>query len=212
MEIKNQLKKLKEISSKNLLIGLTGGIGCGKSTVLRFFKEMGAYTVSSDEKVKEILTNKKNCDKILIRYPQVSNPDGFINRKKLAKLIFKNKKARQVIECVIHPLVVDGIISELCRLEGKIIVMEVPLLFETWLKDAVEISISVYSDLDKKILRLRKRGMDLRDIKLRMKSQIEDKIKVNVADVVISNNGSIKELKNKTKEIYESFYKLLNRR
>lgn len=200
MKLTKYVKKFKESSKKNLLIGLTGGIGSGKSTALKFFEKYGCYVVSADDKVKKILTNKKNCDKILLRYPEVSDRFGLLDKKKLALLIFKNKRVKKFIEGLIHPEVISEILKEIRNIEGKVIAVEIPLLFESGLEEAFDLVVSVVCDNKKRVERLVKRGMSKSEIYYRIKAQETDETRIRKSDAVIYNDGSIsgmeKEVKN----------------
>lgn len=209
MEIEKYIKTFSNISKKNLVVGLTGNIGSGKTEALKFFKSLGAITISADEKVSMLLTNKKNCDKILIRYPKVINCDGLINRKKLAQLIFTDKSAKKVVESIIHPLVMREIISDISKIERAVIVIEVPLLYEEGIGRLMDINVLILASEKNRIERLLERGMDKRDIILRMKSQLDDNFKIDISDIVIFNNGSKKDLYDSIKSLYQVFRKMI---
>lgn len=195
--------------SGRFLIAITGTIGSGKTTVLEFFKRFGCFTVSSDDIVKRILTQRNYCSIILNRYPQVGF-DNAIDRSKLARLIFSNKKAKRFVEGIVHPAVILEILNEIRNTNKKLVAVEVPLLFESGISDFFDITICVVCDKEIAIKRLLKRGMKLNDIRLRMKSQMDDNIKIEKSDIVIYNNGWLSQLKKKVLMIYRSLKKIVD--
>ena len=196
------------ISKKNLVVGLSGTIGSGKSTALKFLNNYGCITLSSDEKSRLVLTNKKNCDRILSRYPELSDQGKAIDRKKLARLIFNDKKAKQFVEDVIHPSVVESIVLDISKLNDSIIVIEVPLMFETGFDELVDLSVVITADRKNILNRLLRRGMSKKDAERRLLNQLSDSFKIDRSDVVIANNGDIDELESDIKMLYEALIKL----
>lgn len=192
IKIKKVISAFRKISGRgNLIIGLTGDIGSGKSTALTFFKEEGFYVVSCDDIVKKLLTTRYYCDIILSRYFFVGDSEKGINFKALADLIFNDKRARRFVEGIIHPGVISWLLKNLNKIKGQVIVVEVPLLFETGLEEAFDFTLCVTADKDTIKRRLLKRGMDIKDIEARIKAQFESSIKVKKSDAVIFNNGDI---------------------
>jgi len=209
MNLDGYIKRLKKKSKRNFIIGITGSIGSGKSEVLSILNDNGFYTISSDEKVKKVLTNKKICGKILIRYPEASDRDGLLNKKKLALLVFKDNRAKIFIEGIIHPAVISEILDEIKGKRNHLIAIEIPLLFETGLDRAFNLNITVVANEKIRVKRLIKRGMGLSDIKRRIKNQMADEIKIASSDIVIYNNASKEELKKEVCFLIGSIKKIM---
>lgn len=196
--------------SKNgkLIVGLTGTIGSGKTTALSFFSEFGALVISSDEIVKDILTQKRYCSIILKRYPQVADSSDKIDRKHLASLIFKDKEAKRFVERIIHPIVISKIEGIITSASNRVIVIEIPLLFEVGIEKAFDLIVCIVSKKKDIINRLRARGMSYDQIKARIKSQLKQELKMEYSDVVVFNN-TLSDFKTNIKHLYSAFKKLV---
>ncbi len=178
---------MSKVSTKK--IAITGGIGSGKSQVIKILKSRGYNCFSSDEYVSYLL--KKGNEgylKIIKNFDNILNDDGEINKSKLANIIFNDKAELEKINNLLHPLVIEKII-ELSKLE-KILIAEIPLLFEANLSSYFDVIISVVSDLDIRVDRLIKRGMEKNDIYKRILNQTDDEFKIKNSDYVIYNNFS----------------------
>ncbi|RUM59969.1 MAG: dephospho-CoA kinase, partial [Persephonella sp.] len=118
-----------------LKVGLTGSIGTGKSTVLKLFNQLGAYTVDVDKIVHQLYKRKDIQEKVKKEFGDVFNEDGSLNRKKVAKIIFNNPEKKKVLENIIHPEVRKEVKRFIQNIEKKnkkaIVIVEVPLLIET---------------------------------------------------------------------------------
>jgi dephospho-CoA kinase len=209
MGLKKYLKYFKKLSEKKLLIGLTGTIGSGKTTVLNIFKRFGTFTISSDEIVSEILTRKKICDKIIKRYQSVKKDHLEIDKVKLGAILFKNVRAKRFIENLIHPLVIEEIIKEIKKTKSGVVVVEVPLLFEKGLESFFNLVVCVFARKDIRRKRLLKKGMNLMEVFEREKHQFNDEFKIRFSDIVIDNSFlSPSDLEKKVYEIFQTFKKL----
>lgn len=204
------INRLNKLSKRGrFIVGLTGIIGSGKTTALRFFNEFGAFTISSDEIVRNILTQEKYYSIILTRYPKVADVNNKIDRKLLADLIFSNKKAKRFIEGVIHPAVISNIEKRLSESSYKIAVVEVPLLFEVALESAFDLNICVASRDYDIIKRLKDRGMSYTQIKDRLKFQLSQKFKMKKSDLIIFNFYSLDVLRMNVKYIFDALIKII---
>lgn len=198
--IRRFIREMKRLSnSGKFIIGITGTIGSGKTTVLNFFADFGFFVVSADDIAKKLLTSEPYYSIILARYPEVADPYSKIDRKALARLIFNNKRAKEFVEDVIHPGVVSHIIEEVKKSTTDVIAIEAPLLFEVGLEKGFDLTICIFADEKKILRRLVRRGWKLNDIKARMNSQLSHNIKLKRADIIIFNNEDIKTLR---KRIY----------
>jgi len=208
MNLEKYFKTIRKVAKDKLLIGLTGQVGTGKSTILNILKEKGFYTISSDEIVNKVLTNKKCYSKILIEFKEAFDSSGKLDKKKLAKIVFEDKRKREYLENIVHPFVLKEIIPIINKSQKRIVVIEVPLLFESGFYKYMDINICVYSSLKNQIIRLRKRGWTKKEILNRIKSQFSTDIKCKMSDIIIDNNKSMSYLEEQISLLYNSLSKI----
>ena len=181
------------------IIGLTGGIASGKSTVAKFLKELGASVFDADEVSRSALKPGVECfAKVVALFgSNILLADGTIDRQKIAKIVFNDKLALKKLEKIVHEFVwmkAQEFINE-HKDENKI-VLDVPLLIETkWSEDVDEIwvvSIPVEEQIKRAISR---NDMATNDVKARIESQMSLEEKLIYADRVIENTGTLEETK-----------------
>ena len=192
------------------ILGLTGSIATGKSTVSRIFKKYGIPVIDADKIARDVVKKgsyglKKIVDEFGKEY---LNPDGTLNRKKLADLIFSNKEAKERLEKIIHPLVrrKEAEIIEKIREKDKDIpiVVDVPLLIETGSYKNYDKIIVVYVPESIQIERLMKRdGLTYEEALNRVRNQMNIEEKIKFADYVIDNSGSIEDTEKQVVKILE---------
>jgi dephospho-CoA kinase len=192
-----------------LNIGLTGGIGSGKSTVSQFFLDRGAYLIDFDtlaHKVEE--PGGPAWKQIVEQYgPEILNGDKTINREELGNIVFQDTKAREKLNSIVHPAVFE---EWLIRIEdikkGKdnaIVISDIPLLMEVGLQDYVDLTILVYISPEEQIRRIMTRnGYTREEAECRLNSQMCIDDKVPLADIVINNEGPMEE----TRKIVEKYW------
>ena len=180
-----------------ILIGLTGTIGSGKTFALNFFKSKKITVFSADDEVKKILESKIVKNKIYKKFPETFSKKK-INKKKLALIVFSDRKKLRSLEKVIHPLVKKKKNLFLNRNKNKeIIIMEIPIIFEK--KNKKNYDYIILMDVNKKIQRqriIKRKNMTPQLFEKILSNQISNK-KRKDADFVINNNDS----KDKTKQI-----------
>lgn len=189
-----------------LLAGLTGNYGMGKSTVLHIFAKLGAVTGDSDEIVRTLLAEPDVLKRIRrLLGDGVFYKNGRLNKKKAARVVFENDVLRQSLEDIIHPLVFEKVHSLAERLKGteKIVVIEVPLLFERGYENRFDRTVTVYTEEEVALYRLAKEGIRRQEAMVRLKTQLPIKEKMQRADFVIDNNGTFDETKEQVRRIYE---------
>lgn len=204
-----------------LFIALTGGLGTGKTTVLRIFKNLGAHIIDADKLVHEILKKPsiiKKLSAILGKDILIKKASKvLINKKRMADIIFNNPQKRRSVEKVIHPEVIksaeDIKVKILTKEPDAIIIFEVPLLFEAGYsqtrsdspvaKKIFDKVIVVYCSKATAIKRLKKHELSEEQILKRMRAQIPLSQKKASADFLIDNNFSINETKLQVKEIFK---------
>jgi dephospho-CoA kinase len=193
-----------------LLVALTGNYGMGKSAVLNMFGKLGAHTIDADEVVGSLLEEQKVLDKIRdILGAEVFDPEGGLDRKKVADAIFKDAALRASLENLLHPLVFDGIDAVIAQREGEdaIIVVEIPLLFERGYEKKFNRTITVFTDEATALARLEKKGIGRPEALQRLTAQIPIRDKIGKSDFVIDNNGAPEDVLSGVKRIYEKLLK-----
>lgn len=184
-------------------VGLTGGIGAGKSTVSALFSKLGAVVISSDVIAQEVLDRPSvQSELIEIFTPEVVK-DSKTDRKFLAEHVFLDPNLRVKLESLIHPLVrveVEKRFSQLAS--GQIGINEVPLLFEVGLEANYDCIVSVLADKEQRIARSVARGLTRADAVARLSVQVEDEVRIEKSDFLIENNGDLTELSLKVTEVW----------
>ena len=178
-----------------MIIGITGGFGCGKSTVLALFKQAGATVYSADRLCHEIYEAKeKSFFAALINYfgDEAINPDGSANRKFIASRVFSNQKdmdfLNQLFRLPLHDRIVS-IINE-AKKSASVTAIEIPLLFEEHYEQSIDKVLTVFAPDEARKAFLAKRGFDFEEMQRRDLQQMPLAEKVKLADYVIVNISS----------------------
>lgn len=181
-------------------IGLTGGIATGKSTVGRILRQKGVSVISADELSHQaLLPGSATYQRIVAEFsPKILTPDGEVNRKLLGEIVFKDEAARKRLEQIVHPFVINKIreLLEVYSKQGvRIVVVEVPLLFEAGLTDLFDQIWVVSSTFESQLQRIHERdGLEEEEAKKRIATQLPLKEKEKRADVVIKNDHNFDSL------------------
>ncbi len=188
-----------------LVVGLTGGIGAGKSSVAENFAHLGAVVVDADHLARiAIERGSEGFDEVVLRFGESILRNGDIDRKALAEIVFSDEKARKDLEGIIHPRVRDLFIGVVADLEhDQILIYEIPLLVETSSQGNFDFIITVEADLELRKERLLKRGMYISEINRRIDSQASESSRVAVADAVIRNDGDEDTLLRAVENLWE---------
>lgn len=185
---------------KPLKIGLTGGIGSGKSSVLRLISEEGAPVLQTDLIGHELLKKNKTKKKLVKKFGgKIIGEDGEIDRKALAKEIFQDARNQKTLNELLHPAIRKTVakwIARQAKIPCSFVVVEVPLLFERGYNQSFDRVLSVSAPREIRRKRLLNRGWDIEDIQRRENSQWSQLQKNKKADWVLFNRGSRKDLKN----------------
>lgn len=190
-----------------LVIGLTGGIACGKSTVSEMFLNCDRKVIDSDKISKSILDiDSSGYQEVIEAFgKEIVLPSGHINRKRLGEIIFNDNEKRQILNSIVHPKVVDGIKRriQLYDLEGEdYVVVDIPLLFEAKLEYLVDFVVCVKVEKEIQIERLMTRDGVTEELALKkISSQMPLEEKCSRADEVIDNSNSILDTKKQLIEI-----------
>lgn len=181
------------------IIGLTGGIGTGKSAIALYLDK--AYNIpilDADIYAREAVDkNSRILEAIKNRYGNVViNADGSLNRSRLGEIIFNDPAEKQWVEQQIHPYVRHRIETELTEINADIIVVVIPLLFEAKMQDLVTETWVVYCSWQQQLKRVMERdGLSEKEARSRINAQMPLTDKIALADIVIDNSGNIEELK-----------------
>ena len=193
-------------------VAVTGGIGCGKSSVLEILKNASFEILDTDKIVHQILCENLDLkNKIIDEFgEQCLSIKGDINREALGKKIFKSEEKRNVLNSLIHPIVRKKTLDWMTYCENKdfITAVEIPLLFECgWEKLNWNCIMSIEADTNIVKSRLLQRGLSKDDIDLRLRAQWPVKLKSELADISIQNNGTKEDLK----KTLQTWIKCLNK-
>lgn len=195
-----------------LNIGLTGGIGSGKSTVDRFFREKGAYIIDFDELAHFVEEpNRTAWTKIISTFgSHILNEDNTINREKLGDIVFRDNEKLKILNSIVHPAIAvewkDRIAGIRQENEHAIVISDIPLLLEVGMQSQFDVIILVYISPEEQIKRVMKRnGYSSEQAQERLKAQMRIDDKIAHADFVINNEGSLDE----TRKIVESVWEQL---
>jgi dephospho-CoA kinase len=178
-------------------IGLTGGIGSGKSTVAARFAELGALIVDADVIAREVVApGTTGLAAVVDRFGRdVLLPDGELDRPKLGRLVFADKVALADLNAIVHPLVAARTAELMATAaEHAVVVYDVPLLVENRLQDGFDAVVVVQAPLELRLQRLEGRGMDAETAQARVAQQASDEQRRAVATILLDNAGSREEL------------------
>jgi dephospho-CoA kinase len=180
-----------------LRIGLTGGIGSGKSTVSALLAERGAVIVDADRIAREVVEpGTPGLAQVVDAFgPAVLAADGSLDRPALAAVVFSDPEARARLDGIVHPLVRARAAELIADVpEGSVVVNDVPLLVETGQAASYDLVLVVEADPAARLSRLVQRGLTAEDARARMASQASDEQRRAVADVVLDNSGTPEQL------------------
>lgn len=200
------------------VLGLTGGIATGKSTVASMLRQFGAKIIDADELAREIVRPEQEAWREVVEVfgTGILRKDRTIDREKLRKIIFADKRARKRLESITHPRIralAQERVQKLAAEGADIIVYEAPLLFENqvhlWLRPV----ILVASDSSTQRRRLRERdGLSESEIQQHLNAQMPLEEKRKVADFVVENNGDLEELRRQVQQVWDKITKTEDRR
>jgi dephospho-CoA kinase len=190
------------------VIGLTGGIGCGKSLAAQYFAELGALVIDADQLARAAIERgSQGFDEVVSIFGDSILTNGEIDRRALGELIFKDSEAKKRLESIVHPFVRREFEEAVASLKSdETLIYEIPLLVETGAQDRFDLVVTVESSLENRISRLRQRGMHISEIEGRIASQATREQRIEVADFLIENDGSEDELLRQVENIWDSLH------
>jgi dephospho-CoA kinase len=199
-----------------LLVGLTGGIASGKSTVSAMLAERGAEVIDADHIARQVvLPGTRAWCRIRDHFgPGVLHPDGQIDRQALADLVFADQAKLTVLNEITHPEIFARIAD---RLEAHhdqdvVVVLDAALLIEAGLAQGVDVVIVTHSPREIQVERLAAKGMGERDASSRIAAQLAPEQRLARADIVIDNTGSLEELGRRVDEVWKQLEQRLAER
>lgn len=191
-------------------LGLTGGIACGKSTVAEMLDQRGAIIIDADVIAREVVEPDQPALKQLVQHfgTDILLPDGTLNRKKLGSIVFADENKRKQLNDILHPAIRAEMFSRMVQHEqaqpDKLVVVDVPLLYESGLEPMFEEVMVVYVPAEVQLERLMKRdGLDKTEAENRLRAQMPIEEKKRLGDIVIDNSGSLTD----TEAQIEQFWK-----
>lgn len=194
-----------------LHVGLTGGIGSGKSAVAEMFAERGAVVLDSDRIVRELLKkgNAGYRETVKAFGKSILNSSGAIVKKRLAAIVFEDRDARKRLEKILHPLVVAKrreILEKLRkgRKKAGIVISEAALIFEAGTRGEFDRVVLVTAPEETRIKRLSAKGWTEEKVRERMRAQFSDDRKRPLADFVVDNGGTPARTENQVEKIYRA--------
>ena len=193
-----------------LKIGLTGGIGSGKSSVSKLFQEWGSYIFDADSIAKEVLEENQTAQNEIISEfgTDILNKKNEIEKAKLARIAFQDENSQLRLNTIIHPYIFSEIDKEFDKTlqdgNHELFCVDAALIYESGADTHMDYVIVVISNLKLRIERVMKRGgLTREELLKRIELQWTDDEKVSMADFVIHNNGSEKDLRQECEEVYE---------
>ena len=198
-----------------ILVGLTGGVATGKSTVAKMFKQCGAVVIDADQLARDVVKPGKPAWRAIVTLfgKTVLNPDRSLDRQALGNIVFRNRTKRRQLERIIHPRVAreqQRLVRRIAkRKPHAVVIYEVPLLFEAGVDKRVDTIIVVTADRETQIARLKKRnGLTRAEAIQRIKSQMPLRKKCRLADIQIDGTKRLNPLHAEVLSYYRHFLRI----
>lgn len=179
------------MKGKRMIIGITGSIGTGKSTVTKYLLEKGYQVLDADKLAKEELEKDDVISEIVLYFGEAVLKNGKINREYLGKLIFNNQKKREILNSIIHPRVIARFEEAIRNTQGLLFI-DIPLLFETKLEYLCDKILVVYTSKETQLKRLMERDrIDEEYAQTKISAQMDIEEKKKRADYLVYNDGDL---------------------
>jgi dephospho-CoA kinase len=199
-----------------LLVGLTGGLGAGKTTVARMLGDRGAVLIDADELARRALepgtrAYQQVCD---LFGDEVVGPSGALDRSAIAERVFADEDLRRALESITHPEVFRLLAQEVETLRGtdSVVVFDVPLLIESGFHRVVDVVVVVTAPEALQVERVRARGMTEEDARARLRAQVDPADREAAADLIIENAGTLEALERRVDEVWAELRRRESRR
>lgn len=187
-------------------VGLTGGVGAGKSTVAKLLAEHGAVIIDADAIAREVVEpGTPGFAAVVDAFgDEVVGADGALDRPKLASIVFADDEQRSRLNAIVHPLVGERTAELMSAApDGAIVVYDVPLLVESGLAEGFDFVLVVEASVPTRLARLAARGMPEDDARNRIAAQASDEQRRAVADAVVRNDGSLDDLRVQVEDVWQ---------
>ena len=188
-----------------LVVGLTGGIGSGKSLAAQFFAELGALVIDADQLARDAIERgSEGFDQLIATFGDSILHNGLVDRRALGELVFRDAEAKKKLEAIIHPIVRKEFEEAVASLENdQILIYEIPLLFETKAMERFDYIVTVEAEMQLRKERLLKKGLRNSEIESRIAAQASRAERESIADQVFENDGSEDELLRSVENLWE---------
>jgi dephospho-CoA kinase len=190
-------------------IGLTGGIGSGKSTVAAMFAKLGAVVIDADAISRELVEpGQPALHELVDEFGEgIIAPDGSLRRSELARIAFQEPTATQRLNAIMHPLIRAETERRLAAAgDSDVVLYDMPLLFETGQEQLVDVIVVVDVPEELQVSRAVGRGLDEEDVRRRMQVQVSRSMRVTEADFVIDNSGSRRDTERQVRGIWNQLH------
>ncbi len=212
--MKSETKK-----DRGIIVGITGGIACGKTKVSELLAEKGAIPINVDEIGHQLLRfDSPVIDELIETFgTEILDQSGDVSRKKLGAIVFNDKSARERLNAILHPLIIHRSHSRAQQLVHEdpscVVLLDAPLLIEAGAYDSVDLIVVVTASNETQLQRILERSQEQNrplteaDAQSRIDSQMPLSEKVKYADVVIENEGSLEELQKQVESLWDKLHK-----
>jgi len=188
------------------IVGLTGGIGSGKSTVARMFAELGVPVYFADDEAKKLMvTSESLIAGIKKRFGEKAYDESGLNTRYLAEVVFNDKESLKVLNQMVHPAVEKHFRGWVSNQDAAYVIQENPLLFEKNKQDQYDIVVLVTAPTEMRIDRVRARdGSTRSEVEARIQNQMDQNYKVKYADYVVENAGDLASCRETVNAIHKN--------
>jgi len=193
-----------------IVIGVTGSVACGKSTVARMLRTGVCQLINADRLAHQSLSRRGSVYKKIISFfgKGILKKNKNIDRGKLARIVFVNKSALEKLNSIVHPAVIKEISRCILNSRKKIVILDAPLIIEAGLRPMVDKLVVVTAKKSQQFSRAGKSfSLSAKQIGMRIKSQISQKAKLRFANFIIDNSGSISKTRKQVSEIRRTLWK-----
>ncbi|MFQ5470505.1 MAG: dephospho-CoA kinase [Gammaproteobacteria bacterium] len=197
-----------------LIVGLTGGIGCGKSTVAKHFAELGVPVIDADVIAHELVEPGQETLEEIIRIfgPAVIQTDGRLDRKRLGEVVFKYPAQRQLLEDLMHPRIREEMQRRTRKVDASYCILVIPLLVETSQTGLVDRVLVVDTTPEIQLQRIQRRDqLSSAEIQLRLDAQATRECRLSIANDVIENSGDLDDLYRQVMTLHQKYSESANK-